>query len=368
MKSFEEIKKELLEKIKIKQTELVECDINSEQYTILLNELELLKLEYQEISNLKGNNFVRKLEEYKKLKSKYAFLENLDMKQITDILLTTRFTNKLIKEAYDNGIEFSELTNDFKQELQINDLDYNKIKSSETIEQITLLLTKKYDAFKTNLEEFYSLLRNFSVYNYELLLSSVKHDRYLSVNALNELRGLGSDSLIDAIINNYEKKKTIKREPFVLSSKREEKIDKIDKKIKEYLKSLSISLGLYLKENYKEYKAKLGLILDEYNEEDIVKFYTKILKQIADKNTEIKSIIQSYKYLLTTYLEFEKSNNKKLTNLGINLTEMTSHGINIYELNKEDIFEILSKLHIYNNLQTNKKIEATPKLILASEE
>ena len=46
MKSFDEIKKELRERIKIKQTELIESDINSEEYTNILNELELLNLEY----------------------------------------------------------------------------------------------------------------------------------------------------------------------------------------------------------------------------------------------------------------------------------------------------------------------------------
>ena len=53
MKSFDEIKKELLERIKLKQSELIECDINSETYSIILNELELLNLEHKEISNLK---------------------------------------------------------------------------------------------------------------------------------------------------------------------------------------------------------------------------------------------------------------------------------------------------------------------------
>ena len=77
MKSFDEIKKELREKIKTKQTELIESDINSEEYTNILNELELLNLEYKEILNLKGNNFVKKLEEYTKLKTKYALLDFL---------------------------------------------------------------------------------------------------------------------------------------------------------------------------------------------------------------------------------------------------------------------------------------------------
>ena len=365
MKSFEELKKEIIEKQKLKQTQLLECDINSERYTILLNKLELLNLEFQEISNLKGNNFVRKLEEYKKIKSKYAFLENLDMKQIKDILLITRLTNKLIKNSYNNGIEFTELTNDYKQELQINDIDYTKINNSEILEQIIKILTKKYDTFKLDLEEFYSLSRNFSPYNYELLTSAVKQNRYLPVKVLNELRGLGSDSLIDAIIRNYENKKRKSSELFIMPSKKQETIDKIDIKIKDYLNSLHKSIGLHLKQNYKEYKIKLGLTIDEYNEEDITYLYSKILRQIADKNTEIKSIIQNYKFLLTSYIEFEKNNNKKLTELGINLSALKSDGINIYELTKEDIFDILSKIHTYNSLQTEKRIENEPKLLLA---
>lgn len=368
MKSFDDIKKELRERIKIKQTELIESDINSEEYTNILNELELLNLEYKEISSLKGNNFVKKLEEYTKLKTKYAFLENLDMKQINDILLIIRQTNKSIEEAYDNGVEFTELTNDYRQELQINDIDYTKINSSETLEKIIELLSNKYENFKIKLEEFYSILRNFSAYNYELLSSAVEHNKYLSIDTLNELRGLGSDSLIDAIINNYENKKRIKREPFILPNKREEMLEKIDKKIKEYLKSLCKSLGLFVKHNYKEYKDILGLTIDEYKEEDIIYLYSKILKQIADKNTEIKSILKTYKFLLTNYKGFEKINNKRLTDIGLDLSELENSSINIYELSKDDIFEILSKMHTYNNLQQERRIEETPKLILATEE
>ena len=77
MKSFDDIKKELRERIKIKQTELIESDINSEEYTNILNELELLNLEYKEISSLKGNNFVKKLEEYTKLKTKMIYITEL---------------------------------------------------------------------------------------------------------------------------------------------------------------------------------------------------------------------------------------------------------------------------------------------------
>lgn len=368
MRNFDELKKELKEQIKEKQTLLIECDINSEEYTIILNELELLNLEYKEISNLKGNNFVRKLDEYQKLKSKYTFLEKFDINQIQQILTTIKITNKLVKVAHNNGIEFTELTNDFKCELLINNIDYTKINNSETLEKIISLLTKKYDSFKISLEEFYSLLRNFSAYNYELLKSAIKHNKYLSINKLNELRGLGSDTLIDAILNSYENKKRVRNEPFILPNKREDMLRKIDTKIKEYLNFLYKSLGFFIKQNYKEYKDKLGLTIDEYPEEDIVNLYTKILKQIADKNTEIKSIIESYKGLLITYLEFEKSNNTKLNAIGLDLGELRNIGINIFELTKEDIFEILSKIHTYNNLQDEKRIEETPKLLLTTEE
>lgn len=368
MKSFDEIKKELREKIKTKQTELIESDINSKEYTNILNKLELLNLEYKEILSLKGNNFVKKLEEYTKLKTKYAFLENLDMKQINDILLIIRQTNKSIEEAYDNGVVFTELTNDYRQELQINNIDYTKINSSETLEKIIELLSNKYDNFKIKLEEFYSILKNFSPYTYELLSSAVEHNKYLSIDTLNELRGLGSDSLIDAIISNYENKKRIKREPFILPKKREEMLDKVDKKIKEYLRALHSSLGLFVKQNYKEYKEVLGLTIDEYKEEDITYLYSKILKQIADKNTEIKLILRTYNFLLTNYKSFEKINNKRLTDIGLDLSELDNSRINIYELSKDDIFEILSKIHTYNNLQPQKRIEETPKLVLATEE
>ena len=368
MKSFVEIKKEVIEKIKEKQTELIECDINREEYTNILTELELLNLEYKEISNLKGNNFVKKLGEYTSLKSKYSFLENFDMKQINDILLIIRETNKSIKEVHDNDIDFTEFTNDYRRELQINDIDYTKINSSETLEKIIELLSTKYEKFKINLEEFYSILRNFSPYNYELLSSAVKHNRYLSTETLNKLRGIGSDSLIDAILNNYETKKRIKREPFILPSKREEMLERTDKKIKEYLRSLHSSLGLFVKQNYKEYKEILGLTIDQYKEEDITNLYSKILKQIADKNSEIKKLLQTYNYLLTNYKSFEKINNKKLNDIGVDLNELEKNEINIYELTKEDILEILSKIHTYNNLQNEKRIEETPKLLLTTEE
>ena len=369
MKSFDEIKKELLERIKLKQSELIECDINSETYSIILNELELLNLEHKEISNLKGNNFVRKLEEYKKLKSKYAFLENLTLEQIIKLITYIKETNKLVKESYDNGIEFSELTTDFKQEIQIKDIDYKKINNSETIEIIVDLLSKKYDIFKTDLEEFYSLLRNFSPYNYELLKSSVKNNKILPVKTLKELKGLGCDSLIEAIISNYEKIEKIKSELFMLPNKKEEMLDKINQKITDYLNSLYKSIGLFIKQNYLEYKNKLGLTIDEYLEEDIINLYSKILRQIADKNTEIKTILQKYKALLLTYKAYEKSNEKKINSIGIEINELKKMDINIYEFSKEDILEILSKIHTYNNLQIEKTKDENPTLLLkASEE
>lgn len=368
MKNIEEIKNELFSRIKEKQALLLECDVRGEKYSILLNELELLNLEYKEVSSIKANNFVRKIEEYKKLKEKYDFLTDLDMNQLYEILITIRQTNKLVRNAYDNGIEFTEITNDFKQELLINNIDYTKIKNSEILEKIIKLLTKKYENFKKDLEEFYSLLRNFSPSNYEILASTVKKQAYLSINVLTELRNQGSDTLIDAILKNYENKQKIKTEQFILPKKREEMLEKTDKKIREYTNTLYNSIGLLIKQNYKDYKSKLGLTIDEFYEKDILDLYSKILKQIADKNTEIKTIIQSYKSLLKTYKALEESNDKKFKSLGLNMISIEEKKINIYDLTKEDILEILSKINTYNNLQIEITKEETPKLILATEE
>lgn len=145
-------------------------------------------------------------------------------------------------------------------------------------------------------------------------------------------------------------------------------LERTDKKIKEYLRSLHSSLGLFVKQNYKEYKEILGLTIDEYKEEDITNLYSKILKQIADKNSEIKKLLQTYNYLLTNYKSFEKINDQKLNDIGVDLNELDKNGINIYELTKEDILEILCKIHTYNNLQNEKRIEETPKLLLTTEE
>ena len=42
MNEMDKIKQNLLKTIKVKQSQIFECDINSEEYTTLLNELEVL--------------------------------------------------------------------------------------------------------------------------------------------------------------------------------------------------------------------------------------------------------------------------------------------------------------------------------------
>lgn len=364
------IKQSLLEKIKEKQSKLFECDINSEEYTYCLNELELLDLEYKELVNLKGNNYIAKITKYKELKSKYGFLENLTIEQILDIIANTKYLNKKITEGYDLETKFPELLYDFKNEILLNNIDYTKINSSETIDRILDILNEKYDNFKINLEEFYKILRNFYPSSYELLKSAVKHNNYLSINTLNELRGVGSDSLIEAIISNYENKKRIKTESFLLPSKREDMLERVDNKIKEYLNSLYRALGLFVKQNYKEYKNKIGLTIDEFKENDIVILYKNILEQASEKNILIQQTIKKFKFLRTTYLGFEMHINRNLRNIGIDIDKLKNEGIDIFTFDKEDIFEILAQLNLYNllNLDNKKNKEESPTLLLKADE
>lgn len=368
MESFDSIRNSLIEKIKEKQNVLLSCDINSKEYTCFLNELELLNLELKEITNLNGSNFVRKMEEYKKLKSKYEFLQGFTMEQILDILTNTKYLNKKIIEAYDLETEFPEILFDFKNEILLNNIDYTKINGSETIERILDILNKKYETFKTNLEEFYRILRNFYPTSYELLKYAIKNNEHPSINTLNSLKGLGQDSLIEVILENYKFKKIFRKEPFVPAKKREENIDKVNRKIDEYSKSLLRNIGFFIKQNYKEYKNQIGLTIDEFKEDDIVILYKNILEQAAEKNSLIKQTIKKYEILKTTYLGFEMHINRNLRNLGLDTDKLKKDNIDLFAFDKEDIFEILSKLNLYKTLIEEKDYKETPTLLLKAAE
>lgn len=349
-----EIKQNLINQIKEKQSQILECDINSNKYTYLLNELELLNVEYKELINLNDNNFDIKMSKYKKIKEKYTFLQALTMEQILNILTNTKFLNKKITESYDSETKFPEILYDFKNEILLNNIDYTKINNSETIEKILNILNKKYDTFKTNLEEFYKILKNFYPTSYELLKSAINNSAHPSTNTLKLLKGIGQDSLIEAILNNYKLKNRIKNEPFVLPNKRQENIDKINIKINEYLKSLYRNIGLFIKQNYKEYKDKLGLTIDEFKEEDIVTLYRNILEQASEKNASIKQTIKKYEILRQTYSGFEMHINKKIKTIGVDMDKLKSEDIDIFELDKEDIFEILAQINLYTKLILNE--------------
>lgn len=358
-----EIKQNLIKQIKEKQNLLIESDINSENYTIILNEIELLNKELKEVSNINDNNIDRKIKEYQKIKSKYSFLQELNMEQILNILTNTKYLNKQIIEAYDLETKFPEILYDFKNEILLNNIDYTKINNSETIEKILNILNKKYDTFKINLEEFYKILRNFYPTSYELLKSAINNNEHPSTNTLNLLKGIGQDSLIEAILKNYKIKKRLENEPFIFKDKRKEKIETINIKTKEYLKSLYRNIGLFIKQNYKEYKDKLGLTIDEFKEEDIVTLYTNILEQSSQKNTSIKQTIKKYDILRQTYSGFEMHINKKLKNIGVDIDKLKSNNIDLFSLDKEDIFEILSKLNLYKKIK-EQEYKETPTLLL----
>lgn len=358
-----EIKQNLIKQIKEKQNLLIESDINSENYTIILNEIELLNKELKEVSNINDNNIDRKIKEYQKIKSKYSFLQELNMEQILNILTNTKYLNKQIIEAYDLETKFPEILYDFKNEILLNNIDYTKINNSETIEKILNILNKKYDTFKINLEEFYKILRNFYPTSYELLKSAINNNEHPSTNTLNLLKGIGQDSLIEAILKNYKIKKRLENEPFIFKDKRKEKIETINIKTKEYLKSLYRNIGLFIKQNYKEYKDKLGLTIDEFKEEDIVTLYTNILEQSSQKNTSIKQTIKKYDILRQTYSGFEMHINKKLKNIGVDIDKLKSNNIDLFSLDKDDIFEILSKLNLYKKIK-EQEYKETPTLLL----
>lgn len=358
-----EIKQNLIKQIKEKQTLLIECDISSENYTIILNEIELLNKELKEVSNINDNNIDRKIKEYQKIKSKYSFLQELNMEQILNILTNIKYLNKQMIEAYDLETKFPEILYDFKNEILLNNIDYTKINNSETIEKILNILNEKYDTFKTNLEEFYKILRNFYPTSYELLKSAINNNEHPSTNTLNLLKGIGQDSLIEVILKNYKIKKRLENEPFIFKDKRNEKIETINIKTKEYLKSLYRNIGLFIKQNYKEYKDKLGLTIDEFKEEDIVTLYKNILEQASQKNTSIKQTIKKYEILRQTYSGFEMHINRKLKNIGVDIDKLKSNNIDLFSLDKEDIFEILSKLNLYKKIK-EQEYKETPTLHL----
>lgn len=370
MNEMNNIKQILLEKIKEKQSQLFKCDINSKEYTYYLNELELLDLEYKELDNLRGNNYIAKISKYKELKSKYGFLENLTIKQILNILANTKYLNKKITEGYDLETKFPELLYDFKNEILLNNIDYTKINSSETIDRILDILNEKYDNFKINLEEFYKILRNFYPSSYELLESAIKNHERPSIITLNSLKGLGQDSLIEIILEKYELKRKVKSDIFITQKNKKEKIDAINKKISEYLLSLYKNIGLFIKRNYKEYKEKIGLTIDEFKENDIVILYKNISEQAAEKNTLIQQTIKKFESLRTTYLGFEMHINRNLRNIGIDKDKLKSEGIDIFTFDKEDIFEILAQLNLYTslNMDNKKTKEEGPSLLLKVDE
>lgn len=368
MNAMDKIKQNLLKKIKAKQSQIFKYDINSEEYTCLLNELELLKLEYKELVNLKGNNYITNMAKYKDLKSRYSFLQTLTMEQILNILNNTRFMNKKSNESV--NIDYTELLTDFKNEILINGLSIDRIKDKESIDKILNLLNKKYEDYKNSVNEIYQILRFFNISDYETLEYAIKNNKQLSISFLNDLRGLGQDSLIDVIIEKYKLKRKVKSDLFMTQKNKKEKIETINRKISEYLQALYKNIGLFIKQNYKDYKGRLGLNVDEYQEQNILKLYKDILYQIAEKTTQIKDIIKEYEHLREAYLSFDGHITKNLNDIGIDIDKLKSDGIDIFALDKEDIFEILAQINLYSSmsLEEEKTKEEGPTLLLKAAE
>lgn len=368
MNEMDKIKQNLLKTIKVKQSQIFECDINSEEYTTLLNELEVLNLEYKELVNLKGNNYINNMTKFKDLKSRYSFLQTLTMEQILNILANTRLMNKKNNESI--NIDFTELLTDFKNEILINGLSIDRIKDKESIDKILTILYGKFEDYKNSVDEIYQIFRYFNISNYETLEYAVKNNKRLSVGFLNELKGLGQDSLIEVIIDKYKLKRKVKSDPFITQKKKEEKIETINRKISEYLQVLHKNIGLFIKQNYTEYKDRLGLTIDEYKEQNISKLYKEILYQIAEKTTKIKNIIKEYEYLKEGYMSFLELVTKNLNDIGIETDKLKSEGIDLFTLDKEDIFEILAQINLYSsiNFEDKKTKEEGPSLLLKVDE